>query len=208
MKEKLLLKNLIIEHSEPSTQPLIDKQHGYETLPLDEPAPSLPSKQIATTEIVSTKTVYVNAAIFGTSMISKMLIDSGANCLVINQRFVSTNNLPTFSFQDNFSVTLADGSITNEPITKACALTFSINKHEDIAHEFLITDIGHTDIILGIDWLHLHNPSINWEKGIVTFNSPYCKLHCHETHLNGYDTTSDDEQTDLYETSDDEEEQH
>ena len=36
---------------------------------------------------------------------------------------------------------------------------------------FLITDIDDQDIILRINWLHKHNPVINWRQGIITL---YC----------------------------------
>ena len=33
-------------------------------------------------------------------------------------------------------------------------------------------------LILGLDWLHLHNPKINWSKSTVKFKSRYCKRNC------------------------------
>jgi len=36
--------------------------------------------------------------------------------------------------------------------------------------EFLITDIGPEDIILGLPWLRHHNPNIDWKKGTLKFD--------------------------------------
>jgi len=36
--------------------------------------------------------------------------------------------------------------------------------------EFLITDIGPEDIILGLLWLRHHNPNIDWKKGTLEFD--------------------------------------
>ena len=35
---------------------------------------------------------------------------------------------------------------------------------------FLITDLGHEDVILGTDWLWQHNPNIDWTQDNVTFS--------------------------------------
>ena len=56
----------------------------------------------------------------------------------------------------------------------------------------LVCDNGHTEsltfdlidtplfgAILGVPWLQLHNPSIDWHKRNVTLNSPYCVHSCY-----------------------------
>jgi hypothetical protein len=45
---------------------------------------------------------------------------------------------------------------------------------------FLVTDTGNHDILLGMDWLKAHNPSINWAKNLIHMDRcpPLCKP-CH-----------------------------
>ena len=39
--------------------------------------------------------------------------------------------------------------------------------------KFLVTSIPR-DVILGMPWLKRHNPSIDWNKGQLSFSSTYC----------------------------------
>ncbi|OSX58572.1 hypothetical protein POSPLADRAFT_1152697, partial [Postia placenta MAD-698-R-SB12] len=34
---------------------------------------------------------------------------------------------------------------------------------------FTVTDIGPEDVIVGLDWLHDHNPEIDWDKVLLDF---------------------------------------
>ena len=36
--------------------------------------------------------------------------------------------------------------------------------------EMAVTNLGKTDFFLGLDWLHYHNPNINWEQSTLTFD--------------------------------------
>ncbi|EUC55812.1 Transposon Tf2-1 polyprotein [Rhizoctonia solani AG-3 Rhs1AP] len=41
-----------------------------------------------------------------------------------------------------------------------------------------IADIGNHQVVLGTSWLKTHNPSIDWKKHKLQFNSSYCSKHC------------------------------
>src|SRR5258706_4456801 len=56
-------------------------------------------------------------------------------------------------------------------------LTMRIGSHE----EHLVLDvepIGSHRLILGLPWLEVHDPTIQWTPGPFQFNSPHCNLHC------------------------------
>ena len=36
--------------------------------------------------------------------------------------------------------------------------------------ELAVTNLGSTDIFLGLDWLRFHNPSIDWTESLITFD--------------------------------------
>ena len=40
---------------------------------------------------------------------------------------------------------------------------------------FILTDLGHYPVILGIKWLQKHDVTIKWGANMVLLNSPYCK---------------------------------
>lgn len=42
---------------------------------------------------------------------------------------------------------------------------------------FDITDTGTDDIVLGIPWLRMHNPTIDWTTGELQFERCVCKKH-------------------------------
>ena len=42
--------------------------------------------------------------------------------------------------------------------------------------ELAVTNLGMTDVFLGLDWLRFHNPTINWTMLEMTFNQ--CPSKC------------------------------
>ena len=54
-----------------------------------------------------------------------------------------------------------------------------INGHEEKI-EAVVTKLDAADIFIGYNWLTKHNPTINWETGMVIFNN--CPLGCHINH--------------------------
>ncbi|KAF9406183.1 hypothetical protein BGZ76_006402, partial [Entomortierella beljakovae] len=69
---------------------------------------------------------------------------------------------------------MADGnSSSHGPVVEESPILLSIDKNHD--EVFLkITNIQSYPIILGIDWLELHNPAIHWRKHMVTFQDNFC----------------------------------
>ena len=42
---------------------------------------------------------------------------------------------------------------------------------------FAVMGLGSQDIILGLNWLHEHNPKVDWQSGEVKMS--HCLNHCH-----------------------------
>ena len=63
-----------------------------------------------------------------------------------------------------------DGSCNSAgDVTHAINLTVDFLSHrEELRTE--VTNLGKNSLILGNTWLKKHNPSINWEKGMVKFH--------------------------------------
>ena len=112
---------------------------------------------------------------------AKVLIDSGAEGLLIDKQFCKKNGIKLKEINTPIPIFNVGGS-ANEggSITKkACLLMRMTNAdgdYHDEQCELLATSLGGEDIILGTDWLHEHNPQINWVKNCLIFSS--CVTTC------------------------------
>lgn len=105
------------------------------------------------------------------------MIDSGASTLFINKRFVKEHNVTTRKLKDSIPVYNIDGTPNQAGhITHVAVLGMRIGEHNKQA-VFTVTDIGPEDVIIGIDWLQKHNPSIDWYEGLVVMDG--CPDECH-----------------------------
>lgn len=101
------------------------------------------------------------ASIFGITVETKALIDSGANVSFIHKDFVKRNQLGIIP-HEQIGLTNADGTHNVDgEINMTCCLKVTIG---DKTHNviFLVTNIGKHDIILGYQWLADWNPRIEW----------------------------------------------
>lgn len=109
---------------------------------------------------------------------TKALIDSGASQNFINQSLVREWGLPLITLEKPKEVRTIDGSnIKSGKIWHRVELPIRIDTHNHTS-SFLVTDLGDIPMILGLRWLSLHNPTINWEERQLQFKSNYCKEHC------------------------------
>ena len=107
---------------------------------------------------------------------AKILIDSGAEGLLIDKQFCQEKGIKLEKTDTPIPVFNVDGS-ANEGgfITRKACLLMRMMSMEGDYHdkqcELLATNLGGENIILGTDWLHKHNPQINWVKNCLTFSS-------------------------------------
>lgn len=112
---------------------------------------------------------------------AKILIDSGAKGLLIDRQFCQDKGIKLEKILSPIPVFNVDGS-ANEGgaiINKACLLMRMTNPEGDYHDEqckLLVTNLEGEDVILGTDWLHKHNPQINWVKNCLMFTS--CSTMC------------------------------
>ena len=93
--------------------------------------------------------------------------------------FAITNNLPIVASPRKHQVFLANGSHAGTITQQTASLRLQIGHHvEPIC--FLLTKLLATlPISLGIQWLQIHNPEINWRQLKVEFSDPICLSHRH-----------------------------
>ena len=58
-----------------------------------------------------------------------------------------------------------------------CTFSLSLGSHKEVI-TCNVANIGKHSIVLGMSWLKLHNPTIEWPAKRVIFNSQFCSTNC------------------------------
>jgi hypothetical protein len=96
------------------------------------------------------------------------MLDSGATAVFINERFVSQHNILRCPLTRPIALHNIDGSINKAgSLTHFACLTMNIGSKYTEKLDFLITDLGSKDIILGLPWLRRINPEVDWDTGTM-----------------------------------------
>ena len=108
-----------------------------------------------------------------------LFIDDGCSTLALmSEDFVTLNNISTITLPYSTPVRLADGGFTNHPIThQTLPIKLSIGTHTEIITFLVLKNLRHP-VLLGLPWMQLHNPAVNWRSMVVHFSDPHCiKAH-------------------------------
>jgi hypothetical protein len=104
------------------------------------------------------------------------MVDSGASTAFLSKRFVETHLVRTRELSQPVVLLNIDGTPNRAgSITHTATLNLKIGDHEEMI-EFVVTDLGPEDVVLGIEWLRQHNPDINWSEGKLNFSR--CPATC------------------------------
>ena len=95
------------------------------------------------------------------------MIDSGATGLFLDQRFVEKHRVTLARLRRPLAIYNIDGT-PNEAgsITHFARLKLGLDD-QDTWQDFLVTNLGGEDVILGLPWLKQVNPDIDWERGLL-----------------------------------------
>lgn len=104
-----------------------------------------------------------------------LLIDTGSYYSFLDTEFVKRNNIPYNQDDSNQIVKGVEGDISIVGITDPIILVR--NDHKEILSFYVIKLNGYEGI-LGIDWIKIHDPFIDFQKNVLIFKSEYCKEHC------------------------------
>jgi hypothetical protein len=96
------------------------------------------------------------------------MLDFGATAVFINKRFILQHNILRHPLTRPIALYNIDGSINKAgSLTHFACLTMNISSKYTEKLDFLITDLGPEDIILGLSWLCQINPKVNWDTGTM-----------------------------------------
>ena len=99
----------------------------------------------------------------------KALLDSGCTGSCIDVEFVKKNNLVMKKLPRPLPVYNADGSLNSRgPISEYIEVFMKVGCHQE-KFQLAVSNIGKSEIFIGHDWLKIHNPTIDWQKGTLKF---------------------------------------
>jgi hypothetical protein len=95
------------------------------------------------------------------------MVDCGATALFISERFVKKHKIRTHLLNYEIPLYNIDGSKNRAgKISQSVHLQLLIGDSKSWS-DFLITDLGPEDVVLGLPWLRSVNPNINWAEGTM-----------------------------------------
>ncbi|KAB5587712.1 Transposon Tf2-1 polyprotein [Ceratobasidium theobromae] len=106
------------------------------------------------------------------------MIDSGASACFIHKKLVRDYRLPVTKKKIPRKLRVIDGrEIASGKVEYECTFQLRLGNHKETI-ECNVVNLGRHDIVLGISWLKLHKPNIDWAENKVAFTSNYCTSHC------------------------------
>uniref|UniRef100_A0A0W0G1V4 Putative reverse transcriptase-rnase h-integrase n=1 Tax=Moniliophthora roreri TaxID=221103 RepID=A0A0W0G1V4_MONRR len=100
---------------------------------------------------------------------TKALLDSGAGGRFISTKLARTLGRKWIQLPEKIKVFNIDGTANKMAwITHVVELDLQIAGRE-FRENFMISDIGDEEMILGLPWLRYHNSTINWKTGEIQF---------------------------------------
>src|SRR6202048_210613 len=115
------------------------------------------------------------------SISTSCMIDSGATGFAfMDEDFATRHNLEKHPLDLPRELEAIDGRpVASGRITHAVRARINLEPHVDEIW-FFLTSLGHFPVVLGIPWLRLHDPKINFKENRITFDSGYCIGRCIE----------------------------
>jgi hypothetical protein len=106
------------------------------------------------------------------------LADSGASAKgFISKEFVKKHKLPTAPLQQKTLLRLADGRPVGA-LTHMAQIRTAIRDHISESWLYVTNVDPKQDIIFGMPWLELHDPTTSWSERSLIFDSDHCLSYC------------------------------
>jgi predicted aspartyl protease len=107
---------------------------------------------------------------------TQALIDCGATGCFIDIEWAKLNNIPTHPLTNPIPVYNVDGTTNNTSTITDIADVILRDENHSERTQLAVTRLGKQSLILGYNWLHNHNPEINWQTKDVKMS--HCPLQC------------------------------
>ena len=134
--------------------------------------------------------VTIESLATGSQYEADALLDSGATGSCVNKDYVEAQGLQIKKLPLPLPVYNADGTLNEGgAIEGFVEVRMLIGDHAERI-ELAVTNLGKTDIFLGLDWLRYHNPNIDWAESTLTFDR--CPDRC--GYMPEYGSPEDDDE--------------
>jgi hypothetical protein len=95
------------------------------------------------------------------------MIDSGAEGIFLNRKYVKKNQLECVRLQRPIPMFNIDGTLNKDgSIKETVSVQVEGSGHVGNLRCF-VTELGDNNMILGLLWLEKHNPDIDWNTGKI-----------------------------------------
>ncbi|KAM6171914.1 retrotransposon-like protein 1 [Erethizon dorsatum] len=113
------------------------------------------------------------------SVAVQALVDSGSEGNFMDEKFAQEHYVELYEKPYPEVIQAVDGSLVGEePVWLYTEPLVCMHQNHQESIEFDIIPSPHFSVVLGINWLRLHSPDVDWIKGRCTFHSPYCLKNC------------------------------
>ena len=156
----------------------LETPNRFGCLPVDVPVPNVQCYTISAIQRELRQHFCIPVRLTGRnrSIVTQAMVDSGANTIFLSDEFVRRNQVHTEPLPKPVRLTNADGSANAiGMITHEADLRMTVGDHTECVRA-AVASIGHDDLIIGVDWLRYHNPSIDWTRGRLEFDR--CPPEC------------------------------
>ena len=111
---------------------------------------------------------------------SYAMLDTGAEGKrFIDKEWAEDQGLALLPLRKPIRLETFDGQEAESgPITHYVQMHMRINDHQEKRASFLVTQLAHYPVVLGLPWLKIHDPRIGFAEHTVLFDSKYCQEHC------------------------------
>jgi hypothetical protein len=104
---------------------------------------------------------------------ARAMIDSGAEGIFLNRKYVEKNRLECVRLQRPIPVFNIDGTLNKDgSIKETVSVQVEGSGHVENLRCF-VTELGDDNMILGLPWLEKHNPDVDWNTGEILIRGCY-----------------------------------
>jgi hypothetical protein len=100
-----------------------------------------------------------------------ILFDSGASHSFISQKFSAKCQLPFYHSKGSFMIAIPGGKIATNQLNQSVPI--QLGSHI-VKTTLLVLGLENVDIILGANWMTLHQVVLDVASRIMEINSPFC----------------------------------
>lgn len=106
------------------------------------------------------------------------LVESGSDDNFIDSNLVSQAGIPTEILSSPTDALSLDSNLLTHITHRTIPLSLIVSGNHRETIQFFVISSPHSPLVLGLPWLRLHNPHINWVTSSIVNWSTFCHSNC------------------------------